>query len=162
MAIILHFLSGKSLSSLLFSSLSWGYFVSSFCLILYACFHVLYISPMSHSLERVALCSKCSVGPSGTIPPGLQSLVLQWYPLCGFFCCGWATVAVSMLVHRVVPQATWLQGPAATAMGMLWPGWPPKSGSCFGEVPVLVRPLVGQAGASPLEEELLWRGTGAG
>ena len=60
-------------------------------------------------LERVALNRMCPVGPTGVIPLGHQSQVLQGCPLCLPLQCGLATIAVGTLVGGLGPQARWLQ-----------------------------------------------------
>ena len=62
---------------------------------------------MSHHLEGVALCRRCSVGPNSTISLGHQSQMLQVCPLCRLqlsSCCAWATTSVSTLVCGAGPR----------------------------------------------------------
>lgn len=68
---------------------------------------------------------------------------------------------MSLLGHRVVPQAGCLQGPAATAVSRLSPPPSHQSRSCSREVPVLVKLTAEQAGTLPPEEQSLCRGTSA-
>nr|KAF6435824.1 hypothetical protein HJG63_012547 [Rousettus aegyptiacus] len=88
---ILNSASGRLLISILFSSfpelcfvLSFrSYFLSSHFGCLPVCFYVLGRAPKSPSLRRVGLCSRCPVGPSGTVFLGHLSWVLQ---LCFMGC----------------------------------------------------------------------------
>ena len=71
----------------------------------------LYISnaAVSPSLSRVALHSRCAVGPSGTVFPDHLSRVLQVYPLCELYvpsCLLQLSLGCSLLVSgKVDPQA---------------------------------------------------------
>ena len=69
------------------SVLSFGtcFFVFPFWLPTCVSFYVLNRAAMSSGLSRVALCSRCAIGPSGTVFPGHLSQVLQvclLYGLC--------------------------------------------------------------------------------
>lgn len=82
------------------------------------CFYILGSSATSPGLEGVAVCRRCPVGPRSTILPGHQISFLQgWAPCTLLLWQGY--VAVGTLVDRAGPWPGWLQGPAATAAGML-------------------------------------------
>lgn len=91
---------------------------------------------MSCCLERVALGRMGPVGPSGTVPSGNQSQVLQGCPLCRLHMpsfCSWATVAAGLLVVGV-DQSDWLWGCTTMTADELFCG-----GLLHGVVVTLVR-----------------------
>ena len=120
--IVLNTASGRLLTSILFSSFSWNLpysfiwdmFLCLFILTASLCLFLSIISAMSHSLGRVALCSRCPVG-------------LQVCLMCRLYvpsCCSWALIAVGTSVSGIDPQADWLLGLSMTiANGLLFRVW---------------------------------------
>ena len=102
--IVLNSVSGSLLASISFSSFSGDFSCSSFGTYFFV--SSFWLSPCvlgrtaaSPSLGRMALHSRCSVGPSGTAFPTHLSWALQVRPpceLCALSYCSWALIAVGV------------------------------------------------------------------
>lgn len=75
---------------------------------------------MSPGLEKVVLCRRCPVGPSGAIPPSHHNQVLQRCSLCGLV---WPPIVAATAVDALTGKAglwpSWLWGLATTVVGTL-------------------------------------------
>lgn len=126
MSLTLNSLSGKLLIFTLFNSfpevLSYSFFwqlffVFSLFLTLFVCFYVLGISATPPSLERVALCRRCPVGPVTQSPNVIKSRCSRGTP-------AWTGYALLLWLgdlfwpYEVGSHAGWLQDPAMTPVGL--------------------------------------------